>query len=72
MKNKMLSNHQNKQSDDLYYPSLKLYEPNINVLTMDKPIISKKELEQLYLEGQEYDFLKGKSPTVFSDFWEED
>jgi len=60
MKNEMLSIYQNKQSDELYYPTLKQHQSEINMLTMDEPIIQ---------EIQEYGFRMIKNPTVLPDYW---
>lgn len=60
------------RNEMFYYPSLKWYESESNVLTIEQLTISNKELEQLYQEGQEYDFLKGKTPKVLPDYWEEE
>jgi len=60
MRNEMLSIYQNKQSDELYYPTLKQYESEINRLSMDEPI---------NLRIQEYGFRMVKNPTVLPDYW---
>jgi len=60
------------RSEELYYPPLRWYEPEINVATMDEPVISNKELEELFQEVQEDDFLLGKTPEALPDYWEEE
>ena len=60
MRNGMSSIYQNKQSDELYYPTLKKYESEINILTMDEPIIQ---------EMQECTFRMIKNLTVLPDYW---
>jgi len=62
MRNQLLSTYNNKHSGEVFYPPIRWYESDINVLTMDEPSSSKKELEKLYQEAQEYDFLTGKTP----------
>jgi hypothetical protein len=57
------------KSEKIYYPPLRWYEPEINVLTMDEPILSNKELEESF---QEDDFLLGKTPEALPDYWEEE
>jgi hypothetical protein len=47
-------------------------ESGINVLIMDEPFIENRALDLLYQEAQEYDFLKGKTPKVLPDYWEEE
>lgn len=47
-------------------------ESDINVLTMDDQIDSNRELELLYQEAEEYDFLTGKTPQDLPAFWEEE
>ena len=47
-------------------------EPGISVLTMDESTSFNRELEMLYIEAQEYDYLKGKTPKVLPDYWEEE
>jgi hypothetical protein len=72
MRNQILSTYDNKHSGELYFPPIKWYETEINVLTMDEPVSSGRELKKLYLEAQEYDFLKGKTPQVLPVYWEEE
>jgi hypothetical protein len=72
MRNQVLTTYDNKHSEELFYPPIRWHEADINVLTMDGPQSSKKELEQLYIEAQEYDFLTGKAPKILPDYWEED
>jgi len=72
MRKPILSILQNIQSDDLYYPSQNQHESDINAFVLDAPIISVKELELLFQEGLEYDFLIGKSPKELPDYWEEE
>jgi len=60
MRNEMLSIYQNKQSEELYYPTFKRYESEINRLSKDEPI---------NLEIQEYGFRMVKNPTVLPDYW---
>jgi hypothetical protein len=47
-------------------------ESGVNVLTMDESNSLNGDLERLYLEAEEYDFLKDKNPQVLPDCWEED
>jgi hypothetical protein len=72
MRKERLDNYRSKQPDEVYYPTLEWHESEINILTMNDPISSKRELELLYQEADEYDFLKGKTPKIFPDFWEEE
>jgi len=72
MRNQVLTPHDNKHSEELFYTPIRWFESDINGLTMDEPSSSKKELEQLYQEAQEYDFLTDKSPLVLPSFWEEE
>jgi hypothetical protein len=72
MRNQSLSIYDNKHSGEFYCPSIKWYESGINVLMMDEPSNSDKELKKLYQEAQEYDFLKCKTPKISPDYWEDE
>jgi hypothetical protein len=60
------------KSEEIYYPPLRWYESEVNVLTMDELIISNNEHERLCRDSQEYDFLMGITPKVLPDYWEEE
>jgi hypothetical protein len=60
------------RSEELYYPPLRWYEPEINVTTMEKAVIFNKELEQLFQGIQEDDFLLGKIREALPDNWEDE
>ncbi len=45
-------------------------ESEMNVLIMDEAKSSKRELEQLYQEAEEYDFLLNRTPQALPDYWE--
>ena len=51
---------------------LPLDESEAHVLTMDESNSFNLDLERLYLEAEEYDFLKDKNPQVLPNSWEED
>ena len=72
MRDQNLSTYDNKHSGELYYPPIRWYESGINGSMMEEPAISKLELEKLYHEAREYDFLTGKTPKVLPDYWEEE
>jgi len=42
------------------------------VLRMEESNSFDKGLKQLYFEAEEYDFLKGKTPQVLPEIWEEE
>lgn len=72
MRNQILSIHDNKYSGELFHPPIRWFELDINVLTMDEQSSSNRELEQLYQEAQEYDFLVGRTPQIMPNYWEEE
>jgi len=55
-----------------FTPLPKCEKSEIDFLTMNQMDESNSELEQLYLEAKEYDFLVGKRPLVLPDFWEQE
>ena len=72
MRNQILTTHDDKHSGESLFPPLRRRELDINGLTMDESQTSKRELEQLYIEAQEYDFLTDRTPRVLLDYWEEE
>ena len=57
------------RTKELYYPWDK---SDTDVLTVDQMDRSNRELEQLYLEAQEYDFLMDKTPKALPEYWEQE
>jgi len=55
-----------------HFPVPEWDNPQNDVLMMDVMDKSNRELDQLYLEAQEYDFLVGKTPQAMPDFWEDE
>ena len=72
MRNQIVTTYDNKYSEDLFNPPVRWYGFGVNVLTADDPKSSKKELEQLYIEAHEYDFLMGKRPKILPDYRQEE
>lgn len=62
----------NNQSEGLYDPPQNWDESDINILITQEPSGSKRELEQLFLEAQEYNFLMSHTPQVMPDNWVEE
>jgi len=50
------------KSEKIYYPPMRQHEP----------VISNKELERLFQEFQEEDFLLGKTRESLPDNWEDE
>ena len=59
------------KEEQLYLP-LKWDDSGINFLTLDEQSGPSRELEQLFQEVQEDDFLLGKTPEALPDSWEEE
>ena len=70
MRNQIVFNYDNKNAGEFYCPPVQWDESEVNVLTVDKPSAAERELEQLYLEALEYDFLMGKTPEVIPENWQ--
>jgi len=72
MGNQMLLDYDNRHSEELFCPPVRWFGADDNILTVDDQFGFKKELEQLYQEALEYDFLAGKTPQAMPDYWEEE
>jgi hypothetical protein len=57
---------------DQFYPPVRWFESDANVLSMEEQSSSGRELQKLYQEAQEYDFLTGKTPQDLPNSWEEE
>ena len=72
MRIKSLSTDYYDLSGKVFYSFHKEYGSKINFLTTDESNRSSKELERLYQEILEDNFLFGKTPEAIPDNWEED
>jgi hypothetical protein len=69
MKDEMPSIYHNKQLDEFYYPALKQYESEIDMLTMDEPVILNDGSGPSVQETGEYGLWMAKNPAVLPDYW---
>ena len=72
MRTQNLTTGDNKHPQELYYLPIRWFEVDFYMLMKDEPSSPKRELEQLYQEAQEYDFLMGQSSRATPDYWDEE
>jgi len=72
MGNQIVFAYDNKFSEEFYFRPKSRDKFETDFLTMDGVARSNRELELLFQEAQEYDFLMGKTPQSLPDNWEEE
>ena len=60
------------RQEELFYLPPQGHGPQTGLLLMDDMGKSNKELEQLYQEAEEYDFLLDRTPKALPDYWQEE